>query len=69
MERWKVTAIIQSRMVDSDGNRTNEPAEMVYQKAGSQLGAIVSVTQAFEHDTDPGPFEPELLAIKIEKVM
>jgi hypothetical protein len=68
MAKWKVTATVQSRMVDSEGKRVNEPAEMVWQRAGSEIGVMMSVAQNFEHDKDSDPFAPELLAIKIERV-
>lgn len=58
---WKVTATLQAE--------GNAPVDMVWQRAGSQVGAIMSVAQLFEHENnDKGDFLPVLLAIKIEKV-
>ena len=60
---WKVTATLQAK--------GNEPVEMVWQKNGDELGAVMCVTQLFRHENDKDdssiPF-PELLAIKIERV-
>jgi hypothetical protein len=58
---WKVTATLKSP--------GNAPVDMVWQREGTEMGAIVSVSQLFEHDTkDKGQYTPALLAIKIEKV-
>lgn len=66
MAKWKVTATVQAK--------GNPPVDMVWQKEGSEMGAMVSVAQLFKHDEEYlseenniVPF-PELLAVKIEKV-
>lgn len=60
MAKWKVTATLKGK----DG----ESHDMVWQNEGTEMGAIISVSQLFCHADDSHPYTPELLEIKIVKV-
>ena len=58
---WKVTATVQAT--------GNAPVDMVWQKDGNEIDAMLCVAQLFQHNNgERDEFFPELLAIKIERV-